>query len=187
MAASLCRPATELLVQYARYHRDPRNIASHFLGIPLIVLVVGVLAVGVLAVGVLLARLEVAGISAAWLAWALSTAWYLSRGNLALGVATSTVNAGLMAAAHPLAAGPVAAWLGWGIGLFVLGWAIQFVGHWWEGRKPAFVDDVVGLLVGPMFVVAEWLIAAGWNRPLAVEIERRAGPARRRVPSAPAA
>ena len=99
MAASLFRPATELLVQYATYHRDPRNIASHFLGIPLIVL----------AVGVRLARLEVAGISAAWLVWALSAAWYLSRGNLALGVATSAVNAGLMAAAHPLAAGPVAA------------------------------------------------------------------------------
>ena len=57
MAASLFRPATELLVQYARYHRDPRNMASHFLGIPLIVL-----------------------------AWVLSNAWYLSRGNLALGV-----------------------------------------------------------------------------------------------------
>ena len=171
------RPATELLVQYARYHRDPRNIASHFLGIPLIVL----------AIGVLLARLDVAGVTAAWLVWALSAAWYLSRGNLALGVATSAVNAGLMAAAHPLAAGPVAAWLGWGIGLFVLGWAIQFVGHWWEGRKPAFVDDVVGLLVGPMFVVAEWLLAAGWNPPLAAEIERLAGPVRRRVPGTPAA
>ena len=45
------------------------------------------------------------------------------------------------------------------------------VGHWWEGRKPAFVDDLVGLLVGPMFVVAEWLFAAGWDRPLAAEIE----------------
>lgn len=30
MAASPFRPATDLLVQYARYHRDPRNIARHF-------------------------------------------------------------------------------------------------------------------------------------------------------------
>jgi uncharacterized membrane protein YGL010W len=69
-----------------------------------------------------------------------------------------------------------AAWLGAGIGLFVIGWIIQFIGHWYEGRKPAFVDDLVGLLVGPMFVVAEWLFAAGWNRPLHQAIQREAGP-----------
>jgi uncharacterized membrane protein YGL010W len=31
------------LSQYAAYHRDPRNIASHFIGIPLIVVAVAVL------------------------------------------------------------------------------------------------------------------------------------------------
>ena len=33
----------EHLSQYANYHRDPRNIATHFVGIPLIVLAVTVL------------------------------------------------------------------------------------------------------------------------------------------------
>jgi uncharacterized membrane protein YGL010W len=60
--------------------------------------------------------------------------------------------------------------------MFVVGWVIQFVGHWYEGKKPAFVDDIVGLLVGPMFVVAELMFMLGWNRPLHAEIERRAGP-----------
>src|ERR1700750_625401 len=36
------RPATELMVQYATYHRDRRNIATHFFGIPLIVFAIGV-------------------------------------------------------------------------------------------------------------------------------------------------
>ena len=31
------RGATDLLVQYATYHRDRRNIASHFVGVPMIV------------------------------------------------------------------------------------------------------------------------------------------------------
>ena len=31
-----------------------------------------------------------------------------------------------------------------GIALFVIGWIFQFVGHYWEKRKPAFVDDLVG-------------------------------------------
>ena len=34
---------TEPLAQYADYHRDPRNILTHFIGIPMIVLAVQVL------------------------------------------------------------------------------------------------------------------------------------------------
>ena len=35
---------------------------------------------------------------------------------------------------------------------------------------------LVGLLVGPMFIVAEAMFSLGWNRPLLDEIERRVGP-----------
>ncbi|NRF70844.1 DUF962 domain-containing protein [Aquincola sp. S2] len=177
MAASPFRPATELLVQYAEYHRDRRNIATHFFGIPLIVF----------AVGVLLARAEIAGVNLAWVVWGLTTAWYLTRGRLVLGLAVSVINGALMAAAIPLAAGSLGSWLGWGLGTFVAGWVLQFIGHYYEGRKPAFVDDLVGLLVGPMFVVAEWLFAAGWGRELLAEIERRAGPTHLRDLAAPLA
>jgi uncharacterized membrane protein YGL010W len=75
-----------------------------------------------------------------------------------------------------VADGSTASWLAWGVGSFVIGWVIQFIGHWYEGRKPAFVDDLVGLLVGPMFVTAEAMFMLGWNKPLLAEIERRAGP-----------
>ena len=93
-----------------------------------------------------------------------------------LGGATTLVNGALIAIAAPLAAGNFSSWLGWGLGSFVLGWVIQFVGHYYEGKKPAFVDDLVGLLVGPMFVVGEAMFAIGWGRSLLAEIERRAGP-----------
>jgi uncharacterized membrane protein YGL010W len=177
MAASPFRPAIDLLAQYAEYHRDRRNIATHFVGIPLIVF----------AVGVLLARGNVAGLNLAWIVWAASTAWYLTRGKPLLGLAVSLVNAALMAMAIPLAAGSTASWLAWGVGIFVVGWVLQFIGHYYEGRKPAFVDDLVGLLVGPMFVVAEWLFAVGWGRDVLAEIERRAGPTHLRDLAAPLA
>lgn len=171
MASSLCLPANDLMVQYARYHRDPRNIATHMVGVPMIVF----------GVGVLLARALIGpgdpGLSLAWLAWAAATLWYLSRGHLLLGLAVSLVNALLFALAHLASAGSIAHWLSWGLGFFVAGWIIQFVGHYYEGRKPAFADDLVGLLVGPMFVTAEALFALGLARPLLREIERRAGPA----------
>jgi len=40
---SLFRSASELMVQYAHYHRDRRNIVTHLVGIPLIVLSIGML------------------------------------------------------------------------------------------------------------------------------------------------
>jgi uncharacterized membrane protein YGL010W len=174
------RTATELLVQYAAYHRDRRNIVSHFVGVPMIVF----------AIGVLLARpaLPAGGLALtpAWILFALAAAWYLTRGNAVLGVAVSAVVAALLWLGQQTADGSVPVWLGWGVGCFAIGWVIQFVGHWYEGRKPAFVDDLVGLLVGPMFVTAEAMFAAGWNRKLMKEIERRAGPTYLRDLTAPA-
>ena len=162
--------ATESMVKYAAYHRDRRNIATHFVGIPMLVL----------AVGALLARpaIEVAGwpITPAAVLWGLTTLWYLTRGDLVLGLATSLANLVLILAALPLGQLDTVAWLGTGLGLFVVGWVIQFIGHYYEGKKPAFLDDLRGLLVGPMFVVAEALFALGWGKALLAEIDRRVGP-----------
>ncbi len=175
--------ATDLMVQYAAYHRDRRNIATHFVGIPLIVF----------AVGALLARpafpIPSTGgwpLTPAAVLWALSSLWYLTRGNLVLGLATSAVNLLLIAAALPLGLLHTTAWLAWSVGAFVVGWALQFAGHYYEGRKPAFVDDLRGLLVGPMFVVAEGLFALGWGKSLLAEIEMRVGPTHLRDLHAPA-
>ncbi|MFT7772424.1 DUF962 domain-containing protein [Roseateles sp.] len=168
--ASLFRPALDLMAQYAAYHRDRRNIATHFVGIPLIVF----------AISVLLARAEFTladqPMNAAIVLWAVSSLWYLTRGNLALGATTAIVNGVLTALAMTAAQGSTTSWLLIGVGSFVVGWIIQFIGHYYEGRKPAFVDDLVGLLVGPMFVVGEAMFMLGWGRPLLEEIERRVGP-----------
>jgi uncharacterized membrane protein YGL010W len=130
----------------------------------------------VFAIGVLLARpsLPLAGflVTPAWVMFALAAAWYLTRGSVVLGIAVSLVVGLLMLFAHQIST----SWIAWGIGFFVVGWIVQFAGHWYEGKKPAFVDDLIGLLVGPMFIVAEAMFALGWNRPLLDVIERRVGP-----------
>jgi uncharacterized membrane protein YGL010W len=162
--------ATELMVKYAAFHRDRRNIATHFVGIPMIVF----------GVGGLLARpaVEIGDwpITPAAVVWALTTLWYLTRGDMALGLAVSLANLVLILAALPLGQLDTTPWLAWSVGAFSLGWAIQFIGHYYEGRKPAFVDDLRGLLVGPMFVTGEALFALGWGQPLLAEINRRVGP-----------
>lgn len=163
------RSTIDLLTQYAAYHRDQRNIATHFIGIPMIVC----------AIGALLSRpvFTVQGVelTPAHLALGLTTMWYLSR-HLVLGLLTAAAVGVLAMIGVFLAGHTTASWLGWGLGLFFVGWVLQFLGHYYEGRKPAFVDDLIGLLVGPMFIVAEALFSAGWNRQMLAEIERRVGP-----------
>src|SRR4051812_18960506 len=115
------RNATELLTQYAEYHRDRRNIATHMVGVPMIVF----------GVGVLLARpafmLVGIALSPAWLLFMATAAWYLTRGHLIVGAAVSAVVGVLLVLAHGVAYGSTASWLAWGLGAFVVGWVIQFI------------------------------------------------------------
>ncbi|KVC63715.1 hypothetical protein WI72_01590 [Burkholderia ubonensis] len=158
------------LSRYAAYHRDARNIATHLVGIPMIVF----------AVEVLLSRPAFgapAGIalSPALLLTIAFVVFYL-RVDLRFGAVMTALFALGLWAGQTLAALPTARWLGIGIGAFVVGWIVQFVGHWFEGRKPAFVDDLVGLMVGPLFVVAEVAFFAGLRGEVRRAVEERAGP-----------
>jgi uncharacterized membrane protein YGL010W len=166
--------ATDLLIRYARDHRDRRNIASHFVGIPMVVF----------AVGVLLARVRfgIAGVelTLASLGAFLLALWYLARpGPLALTLGVSAAVGAVVALAHPMAQlGSTSGWLAWSLGLFLLGCSIQWIGHFYEGkRRAALVHDLVSPWAGPLFLTAQALFMLGWNKPLLAEMERRAGPA----------
>ena len=43
----------------------------------------------------------------------------------------------------------------WGLGCFVSGWMLLFLGHRIEGNKPAFFQGPIYLLVGPIWVAKE--------------------------------
>jgi uncharacterized membrane protein YGL010W len=161
------------LSQYASYHRDRRNIATHLVGIPMIVFgIEALLARASLAVhGVPLTLALGCTIAAA--------GFYLSL-DRAYGVAMMGFLAvSLWIGAH-IAAQSTGAWLVGSAGLFLGGWVVQFVGHAFEGKKPAFVDDLVGLLIGPLFIVAEIGFAVGLRGDVREAIERRVGPTRLR-------
>ena len=166
------RTLTDQLAQYAAYHRDRRNIATHFVGIPMIVL-----AVQVLLSRPLLGDLGGVPVTPALGVTVVTCVYYLWL-DRPLGALMALLMAAGLALAWPLAAQTTALWLWSGIGLFVVGWVIQFVGHIWEGRKPAFVDDLIGLVIGPLFVVAEIVFALGGRRALHAAITQRAGPLR---------
>lgn len=147
------------LARYGEYHRNRRNVATHIVGIPMIVLAVEVLLSGPL--------LSVADtpVNLAILASVAAGLYYL-RLDLRLGLAMCAFMALCAWIGLRVAALPTAQWLGWGGGLFVVGWVIQFIGHAFEGRKPAFFDDLKSLLIGPLLVAAELAFALGLRRDL---------------------
>lgn len=160
---------TDHLSQYAAYHRDQRNIITHFIGVPLIVV----------AVAILLSKpgftLNQFWISPALIVAIVAAIFYL-RLDLRFGLTMSVLLALCLWLAMRCAQLSTTAWLAWGIGSFVVGWIIQFIGHHYEGRKPAFVDDIMGLAIGPLFVVAELAFLCGLRKSLEYDIETRLGP-----------
>jgi len=152
------------LARYGEYHRDRRNVATHLVGIPMIFL----------AVVILLSRpagsLGEVPLNPAIMA-SLAAALFYVRLDLRFGLVMSALLALCCWIGLALAVLPTGVWLTWGLGLFVVGWIIQFVGHGFEGRKPAFMDDMKSLLVGPLFVVAELAFMLGLRRKLRAELE----------------
>lgn len=172
---------TDHLAQYAAYHQDARNVATHVVGIPLIVF----------AIAALLSRPSLSlgdwPVSLATLLGLGTTVFHL-RLDLRFGAVMALLIGAALWGGQITAAQTTAVWLSVGLGTFVVGWAIQFLGHWYEGKKPAFVDDIVGLFVGPLFLVAELGFALGLRREVQAAIQERlrSQPAARAAATAPA-
>jgi hypothetical protein len=98
------------LSQYASYHRDRRNIITHFIGIPMIVA----------SVCLLLSRPALAGLP--WLTpgalvATLASIYYL-RLDVRYGLVLSAYLAACLAWSQALAAGELMPWLSWGLARF---------------------------------------------------------------------
>ncbi|MGP4771240.1 Mpo1 family 2-hydroxy fatty acid dioxygenase [Acinetobacter sp. PFS20] len=155
------------LSKYAAYHLNHKNILTHFIGIPLIVFsILCLTARAGVDIGDFKLTLAIVLIAA-------STIYYFI-----LDKVFGLLMLILLVAVYPLAS--QIAQLSWGewlaasIGFFVVGWVFQFVGHYFEKKKPAFVDDVIGLAIGPLFVLAEFIFMLGFRKPLHERILKEA-------------
>lgn len=125
-----------LFAEYGGYHTDPRNRALHEIGIPLIVL----------GIAALLALVRVGPIDLAAIVLTLVALYYF----------TIDVPSALVAVLGYAVIYLLAVRMPWWLGLaaFVIGWIFQFAGHVYEGKKPAFLTNLVHLLVGPLWIAA---------------------------------
>jgi uncharacterized membrane protein YGL010W len=152
---------------YAAYHQDARNKATHFIGVPVIMLS--------LFIPLAWLRVDMGSftVTAAMVLAAAVLIYYFML-DLFLGLAMLVITAALVWAGDRIAAlGAVQGWL-WFAVLFVGGWILQLVGHVFEGRKPALADNFLQIFVAPIFLAAEVLFALGYKRALHDRVQDRA-------------
>ncbi|HYE50225.1 MAG TPA: Mpo1-like protein [Azospirillaceae bacterium] len=156
------------MAMYVTYHRDKRNRATHFLGIPAIVYSLIQLAALVrLPVGEGELSLAVLLTGAAWVLWVLlNRAIGLTMG---LFLVPSLLAAEYVARTH----GDATVWTVFAVA-FVGGWVLQLWGHVYEGKRPALLSNLFQALIGPMFLVAEVFAHLGWQPELLARVERLA-------------
>jgi uncharacterized membrane protein YGL010W len=149
------------LATYASYHRDARNRATHFIGIPAIVF----------SILVPLALVRVAGISAAVPVALLALIGWIALDRI-IGLAMIVLMVPMLIVAEWIARsyGSATAWIVFAV-FFIGGWVFQLVGHVWEGRRPALADNLFQAFIGPMFIMAEVLIVLGLKQDLKAAID----------------
>ena len=152
---------------YAAYHQDGRNKATHFVGVPAIMLS--------LFIPLAWLRLEVGGVTltGAMLFAAVVLVYYFLL-DVPLALAMLVVTAALVCLGQAIAdLGAVAGWT-WFAVLFVGGWILQLVGHVFEGRKPALAANLFQIFVAPIFLAAEVFFALGYKPRLHAAMQERA-------------
>ena len=153
----------EQMSTYAAYHQDPRNKATHFVGVPVIVL----------SLFIPLAWLRLGDVSAAVVLAAAVILYYLVL-DVPLGLAMLVVFAALAWLGEWIALHGAAVGWSWFAALFIGGWILQLVGHVFEGRRPALADNLFQIFVAPIFLAAEVFFTLGYKPALHAAVLERA-------------
>jgi uncharacterized membrane protein YGL010W len=134
---SRMRNIDKLLDRYGEFHRNPVNKAIHWVCVPLIVWSV----LGALWSASPIAAYAAIGATMVFYLWLSPPLALGMLGAIALMVWPLTLLGSRMLIVS--------------IAVFVAAWIGQFIGHVLEGRKPAFLEDLRSLLIGPVWLLAD--------------------------------
>lgn len=134
--------------EYAKYHKNKTNKIIHWICIPLIMFSL----LGLLSLMTLFTYNSVA-ISALWFFIIFAIGYYIKLSkSLALGMTIVSIcfiyfieliNQNFINQKFEIF-----------LGIFIISWIGQFIGHKIEGKKPAFVKDLQFLLIGPLWLLS---------------------------------
>lgn len=142
------RKIDALLDQYSSDHQNRSNQRIHLLCVPLIVWSVAALLWAIPVPNAFLQPGAFCGL-AMFLAWAYY--WQLSH-KLAMGMLVGFLTIGLLN--HWIAkAYSMQTLFHVAMGIFIIAWIGQFIGHKIEGKRPSFFTDLIYLLIGPLWTL----------------------------------
>jgi len=153
---------------YLRYHRNPWNRFTHFIGVPLIIFALFI------PLGWL--RLPIGGfdVTGAQL-FALVVMGYYFMLDAALALALAAFIALMLYGADQVSLLPWKTGGLWFLATFIGGWVMQLIGHVFEGRKPALTDNFFQIFIAPIFLMAEVFFALGYKKDVLKRTEELAG------------
>jgi uncharacterized membrane protein YGL010W len=154
----------EQLSTYKSVHLNKNNLKTHFVGIPAIIWAVMAL--------MSLLRFPLEGLDfhvTFAMIFVLGVLVYYFFLNTKLAMGTVLFILPILASAEILVRSHDNSAL-IALGVFTVGWIFQFIGHGYEKAKPAFVDDINQLLIGPFFLMAELFFILGQEKALEDEI-----------------
>lgn len=137
-----------LYESYKSYHQTSGCRMMHFIGVPLIVSSLVIISY---ALGARFPWVEVLA-SCFWIGICLFYARLLLRASILIGfwIGLNVWMAVVLVAERGATDAGV-----FSLSCFGLGWVLQFVGHYFEQRRPAFFDDLAYLAIAPLFVAQE--------------------------------
>lgn len=160
----------EQLARYKSVHLNKKNLHTHFVGVPLIVFAVTLMLSTVvfkINAEAIFGLSFTLSVTLAMVIFSVVALYYLALHRLlALGMFLYIVANLWLAEFFRDVEGVITI----AIAIFIVGWFIQFLGHYYEKAKPAFVDDLSQFLIGPLFLMAELYFILGWESELNARI-----------------
>ena len=127
-----------MIAHYAQSHRNPLNEIIHCICVPAIVFAV-------------LGLLYAVNLTLALIAMVAAVVYYARLSaqaavEMAIMLMVMLAVWGLFNGSHHRALAALV--------IFVVAWIGQFIGHYYEGAKPSFLEDLQYLMIGPLFVIS---------------------------------
>ena len=156
----------EQMVSYSSYHRDFRNKFTHFFGVPLVVFALFI-PMGWFRFAPLDIPLSMATIFIFFVTvYYLCLDWRLTLVQLPFSLA-------LYYGADQVAVLPFKESATIFIMSFVGGWIIQLLGHVFEGKRPALVDNILQIFNAPLFLAMEVLFLIGFRKEMRSQVDSK--------------
>ena len=158
----------DYLKEYAKSHQNEFNQMIHFICVPAIFITTVALFWSI-PVG---AWLGLEGSAAYWvnggsILTVVCSVFYLLLSLKSLAIAAVWVGVSAVYIAAVESSGLSLVWTS--AAIWIVAWGLQFWGHKVEGAKPNFLQDLLFLLIGPLFVTHELSVKFNGGTPISVE------------------